>query len=86
MGAVDEMTCIMCVSVTEGACGDGCDLASTSCKCNSRKSDLFVKDNRCMYMAQVCFHVCCSDYVGLYGNVCCVAAVVKDSGVLVVEC
>ena len=28
-------------------------------------------------MAHVCFYVCCSDCVGLCGNVCCVAAVVK---------
>ena len=35
------------------------------------------KDNRCMYMAHVCFYVCCSDCVGVCGNVCCVAAVVK---------
>ena len=28
-----------------------------------------------MYMAQVCFYVCCSDC----GTVCCVAVVVKDS-------
>ena len=35
-------------------------------------------DNRCMYMAHVCFYVWCSDGVGLCGNVCCVAAVVKD--------
>ena len=26
-----------------------------------------------------CFYVCCSDCVGVYGKVCCVAAVVKDS-------
>ena len=31
-----------------------------------------------MYMAHVCFYVCCSDC----GNVCCVAAVVKNSGFL----
>ena len=30
-------------------------------------------------MALVCFHVCCSDCVGVYVKVCCVAAVVKDS-------
>ena len=36
-------------------------------------------DNRCMYMAHVCFYVCCSDCVGVYGNVCYVAAVVKNS-------
>ena len=35
-------------------------------------------DNRYMYMAYVCFYVCCSDCVGVCGNVCCVAAVVKD--------
>ena len=39
-------------------------------------------DNRCMYMAHVCFYVCCSDCVGVCGNVCCVAAVVKNSGFL----
>ena len=33
-----------------------------------------------MYVyAQVCFYVCCSDCGGLW-NVCCVAAVVKNSG------
>ena len=37
-------------------------------------------DNRCMYMAHFCFDVGCSDCVGVCGNVCCVAAVVKDSG------
>ena len=38
-------------------------------------------DNRCMYMVHVCFYVCCSDCVGVCGNVYCVAAVVKNSGV-----
>ena len=38
------------------------------------------RDNRCVYMAHVCFYVCCSDCVGVCGNVCCVAAVVKNSG------
>ena len=32
------------------------------------------RDNRCVYMAHVCFYVCCSDCVGVCGNVCCVAA------------
>ena len=32
-------------------------------------------DTRCMYMA----NVCCCDCLGVCGNVCCVAAVVKDS-------
>ena len=33
------------------------------------------RDNRCMYMANICFYVRCSDYVVVRGNVCCVAAV-----------
>ena len=37
------------------------------------------RDNRCMYMAHVCFYVCCSDCVGVCGNVCCVAAIVENS-------
>ena len=37
------------------------------------------RDNRCMYMAPVCFYACCSDCVGDCGNVCCVEAVVKNS-------
>ena len=28
-----------------------------------------IEDNRCMYMAHVCFYVCCSDCVGVCGNV-----------------
>ena len=47
---------------------------------------LMSRDNRCMYMAHVCFYVCCSDCVGVCGNVCCVAAVVKDSVFLALEC
>ena len=39
-----------------------------------------LRDNRCMYMDHVCFYVCCSDCVGVCGNVCCVAAVVKNNG------
>ena len=33
--------------------------------------------HRCMYMAHVCFYICCSDCVGVCGNVCCVAPLVK---------
>ena len=40
---------------------------------------LVARDNRCMYMAHVCFYVCCSDCVGVCGKVCCVATVVKTS-------
>ena len=36
-------------------------------------------DNRYMYMAHVSFYVCCSDCVGVCVNVCCVAAIVKDT-------
>ena len=43
-------------------------------------------DNRCMYMAHVCLYVCCSDCVEVCGNVCCVAAVVKNIGFLALEC
>ena len=31
-----------------------------------------------MYMAHVCFYACCSECVGVCGNVCCVETVVKD--------
>ena len=34
-----------------------------------------------MYVYGAClFYVCCSDCVGVSGNVCCVEAVVKNSG------
>ena len=32
------------------------------------------------------FYVCCSDCVGVCGNVCCLAAVVKNSVFLALEC
>ena len=39
-----------------------------------------------MYVYGIClFYVCCSDWVWVCGNVCCVADVVKDS-VLALEC
>ena len=31
--------------------------------------DWIHRNNRCMYMAQVCFYLCCSDCVGVCGNV-----------------
>ena len=43
------------------------------------------RDNRCMYMAHVCFYVCCSDCVCVCGNVCSVSAVVKYSVCLALE-
>ena len=81
-----------------GNSGDGCDLASTFCKYDLRKGDLFglgkgatseagkPRYNRCIYVAHVCFYVCCSDCLGICGNVCCIAAVVKNSGFLDLEC
>ena len=101
--------------------GDGCVLASTLCKYDLRKEDLFVLSwarvrrvkwgsiysellvcgggvrsilllplvARCLEIMDVCilcFYVCCSDCVGVCGNVCCVAAVVKNSVFLALEC
>ena len=37
------------------------------------------RDNRCMYMAHVCFYVCCSDCLRVCGKVCCVMVIVKNS-------
>ena len=42
MAAVEEMMCVICVSVTEGHCGDGCDLALTLCTYDLGKGYLFV--------------------------------------------
>ena len=42
MGEVEEMMGFMWVSVIEGNSGDGCDLASTLCKYDLRRGDLFV--------------------------------------------
>ena len=39
---VERMVCVVCVGVAEGLSGDGCDLASTLCKFDLRKGDLFV--------------------------------------------
>ena len=38
----------------------------------------YLRDNRCVYMAHVCFYVCCSDCVGLCRTGCCVEGVVED--------
>ena len=39
MDAIEEMMCVVCVCVTEGHCGDGCDLAMTLCKYDLKKGD-----------------------------------------------
>ena len=42
MGEVEEMMCVVHVSVTKGNSGDGCDLVLTLCKYDLRKGDLSV--------------------------------------------
>ena len=109
------MSCVWMLQ--RGHSGDGCVLASTLCKYDLRKGDLFVLSwamvrrvrrgslssellmcgggvrsilllplvARCLETIDVCiwrmfvFYVCCSDCVGVCGNVCSVAAVVKNS-------
>ena len=48
MGVVEEMLCVVYVSVTKGNIGDGCDLALTLCKYDLRKGDLFVLSDVCI--------------------------------------
>ena len=42
MGAVEEMVSVVCM-LQRGHSGDRCDLASTLCKYDWRKGDLFVR-------------------------------------------
>ena len=42
MGAVEKMTCLMCLNVTKGHSNDGYNSGSTLCKYDLRKGDLFV--------------------------------------------
>ena len=44
------------------------------------------RDIRCMYMAHVYFHVCCSDCVGVCGNVYCVVALIQNSVFKALDC
>ena len=98
------MSCVWMLQ--RGHSGDECVLASTLCKYDLRKGNLFVlswarvrrvmrgsvssellmcgggarsifllplvtmmpRDNRCVYMAHVCFYVFCGDCVGVCGN------------------
>ena len=39
-----------------------------------------LRDNTCVYVAHVCFYVCCSDSAGVCGDVCGVSGVVKGCG------
>ena len=43
------------------------------------------RENICIY-ERMFFYVCCSDYVGVCGNICCVADVLEDSRYLALEC
>ena len=68
----------------KGHSGNGCVLASTLCKYDLRKGDLFVlswarvrRVRREILSSELI--MCCSDCVGVCRNVCCVAAVVKNS-------
>ena len=45
--------CVVCVDVTEGYSGDGCVLASTLCKYDLRKGDLFVLRTHCVLITAV---------------------------------
>ena len=101
MGAVEEMVCVVCV-LQRGHSSDRCDLASTLCKYDLRKRDLFVLSwasellcgggvrsilllplvARCPETIDVCIwcmFVFVSVVVTFGVNVCCVAAVVKNS-------
>ena len=42
MLVVEEMMYVVCVCLIKGYSGDGCELASTLCKYDLRKGDLFV--------------------------------------------
>ena len=44
VGAVEELICVLYVSVTEEHSGDGCDLASTWCKYDLTQGDLFFSE------------------------------------------
>ena len=86
VGVFEEMMCVVCVIVTKGAIVvNRRELGATSeaGKCLFRavlaSCGQMPRDNRCTYMAHVCFYVCCSDCVGVCWNVCCVVDVIKDS-------
>ena len=80
MGAVEEMLCVVrwVRRVKRGS------ISSELLMCGGgvRSILLLPLVARCLDTIYVCIlYVCCSDCVGVCENVCCVAAVVKDSGV-----
>ena len=44
VGAVEEMRCVVCVGVTDGNSGDGCDLAPTLGRYDFRKDDFMCSE------------------------------------------
>ena len=66
---------------------DRCNLASTLCKYDLRKDDFCSElgNGATSGAGKYLFRVCCSDCVWVYVNVCCVVAVVKNSG-LTLDC
>ena len=46
MSTVEEMMCVVCVSVTKGNSGDGCDLTSTLWMYDLRKGYFFCSELR----------------------------------------
>ena len=42
MDEVEDMMCVVCVSVTKGDSGNGCDVASTLCRYDLRRDNVFV--------------------------------------------
>ena len=53
-------------------------ISSELLMCGVVRSIMLLPLDICMYMAHVCFYVCCSDCVGVCGNICCVATVLKS--------
>ena len=78
----------LCYGLGRGATSEAGSVSSEKLMCGGGvRSSFFVisfcgyvpRANRYVYMVHVCFYVLCSDCVGICGNVCCVAGVVKDS-------
>ena len=71
--------------IQRGHRGDGCDLASTLWMYDLKKSDLLVlswarvrrvrrgsiSSDVSIWRRMFLFYVCCNDWVGVCGNVCC---------------
>ena len=62
----------VCSALGKGATSEAGSLSSDLLMCGRgvRSILLLSRDNICMYMAHVCFYVCCSDCVGVCGIFC----------------